>query len=83
MAIADSSGPDRIKSRYMMNKPKSILRSKIGIFAMLASMFGGYSKPKTSLVGGSSGKHRARFNLGGLPPAWKNKRQARINRGGK
>lgn len=30
-----------------------------------------------------SQKCHARFNLGGLPPVWKTKRQARINRGGK
>lgn len=36
-----------------------------------------------SMSGSASGCLRQRFNLAGLPPAWKGKRMARIMRGGK
>lgn len=59
-----------------------------GFLAMLAAMapFAALTRPSRNapyLGGGVSGRHRARFNLGGLPPAWKGKVQARKNRGGK
>lgn len=59
-----------------------------GFLAMLAAIspFAALTRPSPStpyLAGGVSGRHRTRFNLGGLPPKWKGKRQARINRGGR
>lgn len=58
-----------------------ILTAGIGVF--LASLVGPYRSTRDLSVGGASGAYRARFNLGGLPPAWKGKVQARKNRGGK
>lgn len=53
-----------------------------GIGAFLASLSGPYHSTR-DLALGSSGAYRQRFSLGGLPPAWKGKVQARINRGGR
>jgi len=63
-------------------------RSK-GFIGAIMAMFGANTRKvqkrreHRNIPMGVSQKYRARFNLGGLPPAWKGKRMARIMRGGK
>ncbi|MFA5101039.1 MAG: hypothetical protein WC547_09180 [Candidatus Omnitrophota bacterium] len=58
--------------------------SRFNPFAVIAAMLSEKSAHrKMRDVIGTSGAYHQRFNLGGLPPTWKGKRQARINRGGK
>jgi hypothetical protein len=62
----------------MMKANKGILQAILSIFAL--SVAHGMAIDHN---GGGSGKYRNRMSLGGLPPRWKGKRQARIMRGGR
>lgn len=58
-------------------------RFNVALLSKLAALFTFAKDDSRSMATEISGKHRQRFNLGGLPPAWKAKRMARIHRGGK
>jgi len=53
------------------------------LFGIIAAFLAGQKATVRHASHDVSGANRQRFNLGGLPQAWKGKRMARIMRGGK
>ena len=59
------------------------MSKKVGLLAKIMAFKALFAAPDTlGMTAASNGMHN-RFNLAGLPPKWKGKVQARINRGGK
>jgi hypothetical protein len=68
----------------MTSKGKAVSkRVRVGGLSRLLAFLFSEKQRAQSMSGGSSGAYRNRFSLGGLPPAWKGKRMARIMRGGR